>query len=114
MNPRSTQPRRARIGLIGLTVAALSFVALPGAVQAQVDECYPPGSEECPAAKPPTQLPPSGSAQSGGGAVLGESLPATGGTDPTQILWIASSALLAGVAISGVSLRRRDKVPTAS
>ena len=102
---------------MGITVAALSFVALPGAVQA--DECYPPGSEECPAAQPPTQLPPSGGVQAGGvqaGGVpaLPESLPATGGTDPTQILWIASSALLAGVAISGVSLRRRDKVATSS
>jgi LPXTG-motif cell wall-anchored protein len=97
---------------MGLTVAALSFVALPGAVQAE--ECYPPGSEECPAVQPPTQLPPSGGVQAGGGTVLPESLPATGGTDPTQIMWIASSALLAGVVISGVSLRRRDKVATAS
>jgi hypothetical protein len=97
---------------MGLTIAALSFVALPGAAQAQVDECYPPGSEECPesGAVPPQR--PSGGVQAGG--VAAESLPATGGTDPTQVMWIASSALLAGVVISGVSLRRRDKAETAS
>lgn len=114
MNIRSTQPRRARIGLMGLTVAALSFVALPGAVQAD-EHCYPPGNTECPQTLvPPAVLTPTGGVLAGGGTVAAESLPATGGTDPTQVLWIASSALLAGLVISGVSLRRRDNAPAPS
>jgi hypothetical protein len=111
MNIRSTQPRRARMGLAGLTIAALSFIALPGAVGAQA---YPPGGgggqlpppppEQLP---PPAVTPPAGGVAGAGGAVT-RALPATGGSDPAQILWIASSALLAGVVISGVSLRRRN------
>jgi hypothetical protein len=109
MNIRSTQPRRARIGLAGLTIAALSFIALPGAVGAQA---YPPGGggqlppppEQLP---PPAATPPAGGVAGAGGAVT-RALPATGGSDPAQMLWIASSALLAGVVISGVSLRRRN------
>jgi hypothetical protein len=97
------------MGLAGLTIAALSFIALPGAVGAQA---YPPGGggqlppppEQLP---PPAATPPAGGVAGAGGAVT-RALPATGGSDPAQILWIASSALLAGVVISGVSLRRRN------
>jgi hypothetical protein len=107
MNTRSTQPRRARIGLVGLTIAALSFIALPGSVNAQA---YPPGGAGGQLPPPPEQLPPPAVTPGvgGPGGAVTSALPATGGSDPAQILWIASSALLAGMAISGVSLRRRN------
>jgi LPXTG-motif cell wall-anchored protein len=112
MSIRAIQPRRARIAVVGLAAAALSFVALPGSVQAQ---SYPPGpgpdqGEQIPPL-PPEQAP-SGEVSSGGATITSGELPATGGSDTTQILWIASSALLAGVAISGVSLRRRNVAST--
>jgi LPXTG-motif cell wall-anchored protein len=106
MSIQATQPRRARIAVVGLAAAALSFVALPGSAQAQ----YPPGPDQGGQVPPPPEQvpPPGGSVSAGGATVTSGELPATGGSDTTQILWIASSALLAGVAISGVSLRRRS------
>ncbi len=101
MNIRSTQPRRTRLALVGLTAAALSFVAVPGSVNAQ----YPPAPDS--GQSPPAQVP-TGEVSAGGGTVSGAALPATGGSGTTEIIWIASSALLAGVAISAVSLRRRN------
>lgn len=112
MDYRSTQPRRARIALIGLAAAALSCVALPQSVSAASYPPQPPPPEQPPV--PPEQPPPvdevspQGAASGGGAVASAGSLPATGGSDAAQILWIASGTLLAGLAITGASLRRRN------
>jgi hypothetical protein len=62
---------------------------------------YPPESQECmspPGVSPPVQRQAAASAGS---------LPQTGGTDPTRIMWIALGALAAGALITAASYRRR-------
>lgn len=103
---RSTKPRRARIGLMALTAAALTFVALPGSVDASTYPLNPGEGAQVPPGLP-EQVPPAGGVQGATVSTTG-ALPATGGSETTQILWIASSALLAGVVISGASMRRRN------
>jgi LPXTG-motif cell wall-anchored protein len=120
---------------MALALAALSFIALPASVDASTyppgpgqgqpppdqvpppPEQLPPPPEQAPpppeqAPPPPEQLPPP--AGEGAPVASADTLPATGGSETTQILWIALSALLAGVAIWGVSLRRRNAHITAS
>jgi len=67
---------------------------------------YPPESQEC-MSPPGAASPPSGTPQAAASPSSG-SLPSTGGSDPSQILWIALGALVAGGLVSAVSYRRRD------
>ena len=96
---------------MAVTAAALTVFALPGSVDASTYPLNPGEGGQLPPEQVPEQVPPAGGGQGSTGNTAG-ALPATGGSDTTQILWIASGALLAGVAISGASMRRRATLAT--
>jgi LPXTG-motif cell wall-anchored protein len=83
----------------GLTVqitVGSSTVTAPVQYPAESQACLSPSGQSSP---------PSGAAGAGGSA----SLPSTGGTDPSQILWIALGALMAGGLIYGAASFRRGR-----
>lgn len=110
MKVRSTQPRRARIVLLGFAAAALTFIASPQSVNAGPYPPSPDGETSPPPAQP---VPPIEQPQGLAGAV-GDSLPSTGGSDPSQLVWIALSSVGAGGLIYAASSRRHGAAKTNS
>lgn len=85
--------------------SGLRVQAAVGSSTAMAAVQYPTDAQVC--LSPSGQSsPPSGVAGAGG------SLPDTGGTDPTRILWIALAALLGGGVILAASHRRHGAVKT--
>lgn len=89
--------------------SGLSVRVAVGSSTATAPVQYPADSQVCMSPTGQTS-PPSGVAGAGGSA----SLPSTGGSDPSQMLWIALATLIAGGLIYGVTWLRRDHSASAN